>query len=247
MEAIGADTLIGSITGGTDICSLFAGINVELPVRAGEIQARNLGMDIDVFDDAGTSIASSSGQAGDLVCKVPFPAQPLGFFSQPESRHRDTYYVQFPGVWYHGDYVALSPHGGLVMLGRSDGVLNPAGIRFGSSEIYDALEKDRGANPRSPLQRAEAWLVCALKVPAGDDEVVVLFVVVREGHDAGSSADKTSDREVHWAQLVAHVKALVREKRSARHVPRFIRRVPGVPLTLNGKLAEVPAKKRECM
>lgn len=233
MQAVGPETLIGSITGGTDICSLFAGHNVALPVRAGEIQARNLGMDVDVFDDAGKPVAPGTG-SGDLVCKTAFPAQPLCFFSQPEGRHFDTYYAQFNGVWYHGDYVALSAAGGLVMLGRSDGVLNPGGIRFGSSEIYDALEKDRADGV---LADVETWLVCALKTAKGDDEVVVLFLVLRDGPE--------SIRGEAWSALEAHIKALIRQKRSARHVPRFIRPIQAVPLTLNGKLAEVPAKKCE--
>lgn len=231
MQAVGPDTIIGSITGGTDICSLFAGVNVELPVYAGEIQARNLGMDVDVFDDDGNPLPPGTG-SGNLVCKTAFPAQPLGLFAQPEQRHFDTYYAQVQGVWYHGDFVSLSLHGGLVMLGRSDGILNAGGIRFGSSEIYDVLEKDRTADSASPLQKAEAWLVCALKTPKGDDEVVVLFMVVK---------DSCSQDE--WTSMQSHAKNLIRQKRSARHVPRFVYRISGVPLTLNNKLAEVPAKK----
>ena len=123
LDAVGSDILIGSVTGGTDICSLFAGHNTALPVYAGEIQCRNLGMDIDVFDDSGKS--AGVGKEGDLVCKTPFPVQPLGFWKQPEQKYKDSYYTQNPGVWHHGDFVMLSEHGGLVMLGRSDGVLNP--------------------------------------------------------------------------------------------------------------------------
>lgn len=231
MENVGPETLIGSITGGTDICSLFAGHNVALPVYAGEIQGRNLGMNVDVFDDAGNSILPGKG-SGDLVCKTAFPAQPLSFFSQSEERHFDTYYSQFKGVWYHGDYVGLSTHGGLVMLGRSDGVLNPGGIRFGSSEIYDALEKDKMSGN---LQQVENWLVCSLKTPSGDDEVVVLFLILKEG--------KNSLKADQLNTLESHIKSLIRQKRSARHVPKYIRIIEGVPLTLNGKLAEIPAKK----
>jgi acetoacetyl-CoA synthetase len=230
MDAIG-DVLIGSITGGTDLCSLFAGHNVALPVRAGEIQARNLGMDVDVFDDSGKSVAPGKG-SGDLVCKTAFPAQPLGFFSQPEQRHFETYYAQFDGVWYHGDYVALSEAGGLVMLGRSDGILNPMGVRCGSADWYDALEQDKAAGN---LKEIETWLVCALKTPAGDDEVVVLFLVLKDGPNAVSGEQ--------WTNLVTHINSLLRRTRSARHVPKFIKPIVGVPLTLNGKLAEVPAKK----
>ncbi len=40
----------------------------------------------------------------------------------------------FPGVWHHGDFVRLEKvTGGLTMLGRSDGILKPSGVRFGSA------------------------------------------------------------------------------------------------------------------
>lgn len=225
-DAIGVG-LIGSITGGSDICSLFAGVNVALPVRAGEVQARNLGMNIDVFDENGHSV--KAGVAGDLVCKTPFPAQPLSFYGQSETRHFETYYSHFPNVWYHGDYVTLSKNNGLVMLGRSDGILNPGGIRFGSSEIYDVLE---GGKDIGQIGHISQSLVCSLKTSKGDDEVVVLFLVL-----------KMPLSESEWTGLESTLRKLIREKRSARHVPKFIVEIEGVPLTLNGKLAEVPAKK----
>ncbi|KAN0064619.1 hypothetical protein ACQY0O_002248 [Thecaphora frezii] len=231
LEAIGSDVLIGSVTGGTDLCSLFAGHNVGLPVRAGEIQARNLGMDMDVFDDDGRPV--STGKEGDLVCKRPFPAQPLGFWRQPESKYFDSYYARFSGVWYHGDFVSLSEHGGLVMLGRSDGILNPGGIRFGSSEIYELLEAQESQEVTSDIVDS---LVVALKTPQGDDEMVVLFLVLRPG----SAADQSPEA---FAKLVKDIMALIRTKRSARHCPKFVRKVTGCPKTLNGKRIEVPVKK----
>ncbi|PWN50548.1 putative acetoacetyl-CoA synthetase [Violaceomyces palustris] len=241
LEKIGSDILIGSVTGGTDLCSLFAGHNVCLPVRAGEIQARNLGMDMDVFDDHGRPVAR--GEEGDLVCKTPFPAQPLGFWKQPEQKYFESYYSQFPGVWYHGDYVSLSQSGGLVMLGRSDGILNPGGIRFGSSEIYELLESNAeattgggGEGGGGGLEDVVDSLVVALKTPKGDDEAVVLFLVVRPGSKSDAS-------EQGFNELSKRIADLVRTKRSARHVPKFCRKVHGCPKTLNGKRVEVPVKK----
>ncbi|CBQ72328.1 probable Acetoacetyl-CoA synthetase [Sporisorium reilianum SRZ2] len=226
-DRIGADILIGSITGGTDLCSLFAGHNTALPVRAGEIQAHNLGMDIAVYDSDSCKQVTTPNTVGDLVCKKPFPAQPLGFWHQPESKYFDSYYAQLPGVWYHGDFVQLSTHGGVVMLGRSDGILNPGGIRFGSSEIYELLE-----SPENPLQSTITdSLVVALKTPAGDDEVVCLFIVVSPNVRLDLDGVKKT------------LTTLVRTKRSARHVPKFIEVVSDIPKTLNGKKVEVPVKK----
>lgn len=226
-QRIGSDILIGSITGGTDLCSLFAGHNTALPVYAGEIQARNLGMNIGVYDSDARQEITCANMVGDMICKSPFPAQPLGFWKQPESKYFDSYYSQVPGVWYHGDFIMLSEHGGVVMLGRSDGILNPGGIRFGSSEIYELLE--------SPDNAFASWitdsLVVALKTPRADDEVVCLFVVL----------DPAVRIDVQ--QLEHSLVSLIRTKRSPRHVPKFIKIVSDIPKTLNGKKVEVPVKK----
>ena len=118
------------------------------------------------------------------------------------------------------------------MGGRADNVLNPGGIRFGSAQIYQVLEANKSVVKH--LDQVSNSLVCALKTPKGDDEVVILFLVLQEALS-----------EQDWAALQASIKKLIREKESARHVPRFIVQIEGVPLTLNGKLAEVPAKKSE--
>ena len=120
-------------------------------------------------------------------------------------------------------------HGGLVMLGRSDGILNPNGIRFGSADIYDVLESSEATDPSSPLSHVSDSLVVGLKTPAKDDEVVVPFLVVSDDAD--------------WSAIEAQSKSLIRQQRSARHVPAYVRRVQGCPKTLNGKRVEVPVKK----
>lgn len=227
-KLVGHKVQVGSITGGTDLCSLFASNNVTLPVRAGELQCIALGMDVDVFDSQGERVPDMV--EGDLVCKKPFPVQPLGFWRQPNERYRDSYYTQYPGVWYHGDLVMRSPHGGLVMLGRSDGILNPSGIRFGSAEIYEVLESSEAIAETSPLSKISDSLVVALKTPAKDDEVVVLFLVTPD--------------EADWNAVEQEARRIIRAQRSARHVPTYIRRVKGCPKTLNGKRVEVPVKKR---
>lgn len=227
-KLVGRPVQVGSITGGTDLCSLFATHNVSLPVRAGELQCFGLGMDMDVFGPEGKS--QPDMVEGDLVCKKPFPVQPLGFWHQPGERYRDSYYTQYPGVWYHGDLVMRSRNGGLIMLGRSDGILNPSGIRFGSAEIYEVLESNEANTSSSPLRDITDSLVVALKTPAQDDEVVVLFLV-------------TNDK-ANWDAIEAEVRRIIRKQRSARHVPTYIRRASGCPKTLNGKRVEVPVKKR---
>jgi len=136
---IKSDVLLGSITGGTDIVSLFAAHNSVLPVIRGEIQCRGLGMSVECWDEEGKSLV---GCKGDLVCTRPFPCQPVFFWNDADgSKYQKAYFSQFKGVWYHGDFISINPKTrGIWMLGRSDGTLNPNGVRIGSAEIYNLGE-----------------------------------------------------------------------------------------------------------
>ncbi|TDL29505.1 acetoacyl-CoA synthetase [Rickenella mellea] len=244
-EHIHPDILLGSITGGTDICSLFAGMCTALPVFRGEIQCRLLGMAIQTYSPTGT--LPGVGVAGELVCLRPFPCQPAGFWPLPGfgdevsvkaalERYRQAYFAEFPDVWYHGDHVILTPSlsengGGLVMLGRSDGVLNPGGVRFGSSEIYDVLDTCFKPSPTLPSSHVVFdCLAVGQSLRGGTDERVILFIKLGEG-------------VVCTDELQKRIKAEVRARRSPRHVPEKIIQVQDVPYTLNGKRVEVPVKK----
>ncbi|XP_077015672.1 acetoacetyl-CoA synthetase isoform X3 [Tamandua tetradactyla] len=134
--------LLGSISGGTDIISCFVGQNYSIPVYKGEIQARNLGMAVEAWNEEGKAVW---GESGELVCTKPIPCQPTHFWNDENgSKYRKAYFSKFPGVWAHGDYCRINPKtGGIVMLGRSDGTLNPNGVRFGSSEIYNIVHTQR--------------------------------------------------------------------------------------------------------
>ncbi len=94
--------------GGTDICSLFAGMCSALPVYRGEIQCRMLGMAIESFTSEGK--VSGSQTPGELVCLRPFPCMPAGFWPLPgfgpaesveaaKERYRQAYFAEFDGVW----------------------------------------------------------------------------------------------------------------------------------------------------
>lgn len=229
LDSIG-DVLIGSISGGTDICCAFGAQCPALPMYAGEVQCRGLAMDVQVDDGTGKDLPP--GREGDLVCRTVFPSQPLGFWNQPWQRYFDAYYAETPGSWHHGDFVLLTEHAGLVMRGRSDGVLNPHGVRFGSSDLYDVLD---GANT-GIVRAINDSLAVGLRTPLGDDEVVVLLLDV--------SPAVVPDKQT-WNQLVREVQNLIRTSCSPRHVPHFVVRLSegGVPKTLNGKKVEVPIKK----
>ena len=125
-------------------------------------------MKVDVFDAAGRPVR---GAKGELVCTMPFPSMPVGFWNDPDGRkYHAAYFDKFPGVWCHGDYVELTKHGGMIIYGRSDAVLNPGGVRIGTAEIYRQVEQ---------LEEVVESLVVGQQWDG--DERVVLFVRLRDG------------------------------------------------------------------
>ncbi|KAH7374687.1 acetoacetyl-coenzyme A synthetase [Plectosphaerella cucumerina] len=216
---------LASITGGTDIISLFGAPCPLLPVNTGEIQCAGLGMAIRAVDSLDGSPIPPT-EDGDLVCVRPFPCQPLTFFGPGgDEKYRAAYFDRFADicgvkgpVWHHGDFVRIPDPatGSLVMLGRSDGVLKPAGVRFGSAEIYNVLTRFLAAEVADAL--------CVGRRRATDtDETVCLFVVMAEG--------KVFNDEVR-----ARIKAVIRQELSPRHVPGVVEEcVGGIPRTGNGK------------
>ncbi|EJF61261.1 acetoacetate-CoA ligase [Dichomitus squalens LYAD-421 SS1] len=243
-EHISRNVLLGSITGGTDICSLFAGMCSALPVFRGEIQCRLLGMAIEAFTPTGTVAGPDEG--GELICLKPFPCMPAGFWPLPgygtleavesaAKRYQDAYFSEFKNVWFHGDHIVITRSragngGGLVMLGRSDGVLNPGGVRFGSAEIYDVIEHCFSPAATHAGHTIVDCLVVGQSIASGTDERVILFVKLLEG-------------QVLTAELENRIKSEVRARRSARHVPARIIQVEDIPYTVNMKRVEVPVKK----
>ncbi|KAJ5561557.1 hypothetical protein N7461_000318 [Penicillium sp. DV-2018c] len=231
-SSIHEDIMLGSITGGTDILSLFASGCPILPVYKGEIQCRSLGMDVSVFDYAGNDI-SETGEAGDLVCVTPFPAQPVMFWPPGPTgleKYRKSYFDVFgPTVWHHGDYVRLNPQtGGVVMLGRSDGVLKPSGVRFGSAEIYNILLKHFAEEVEDSL------CIGRRRDGIDTDETVVLFVKLA-GNDTSMPPN-----------LATRIQATIRKELSPRHVPGIIDACPEIPITSNGKKVENAVKQILC-
>lgn len=210
---------VASITGGTDIISLFAGGCPLLPVWPGEVQAPCLGMAIEAWNEQGLKSVE-----GDLVCVKPFPCQPVAFWGDDEeqSKYRSAYFGHFPHIWHHGDFIRISPAtGGIWMLGRSDGTLNPAGVRFGSADLY-AICAGEG--------EIEDALAVGVKRPGWADEQVFLFCKLRAG-------------EIDFESLKGRLTSRIRSQLSPRHVPARIMACPGIPYTLNGKKVEVAVKR----
>jgi acetoacetyl-CoA synthetase len=216
-DAIGAGIQLASISGGTDIVSCFALGNPTLPVYRGELQCRGLGMRVEVFDDDGRPL---QGQQGELVCTAPFPSMPVGFWNDPDgSRYHAAYFERFPNVWCHGDFAVLTARGGLVILGRSDAVLNPGGVRIGTAEIYRQVEK-----------LDEILESIAIGQEWDNDVRVVLFVRLR----AGLVLD---------AALERRIRDVIRTNTTPRHVPARIVAVGDIPRTISGKIVELAVRE----
>lgn len=212
---------LGSITGGTDIISLFGAPNPLIPVYEGEIQAAGLGMAIAAYDYTGQDI-SSTGEPGDLVCTKPFICQPVSFWGKEgEKKYQSSYFDKFSNsssqpIWHHGDFVRFNPEtGGIWMLGRSDGILKPAGVRFGSAEIYNVVLEHFS-------DEVSDALCIGRRREQDSDETVCLFLKMGEGKEFS-------------LRLVDGIKAAIRTGLSARHVPGVVDECPEIPITTNGK------------
>jgi acetoacetyl-CoA synthetase len=211
------DVQLSSIAGGTDIVSCFALGNPLLPVHRGELQCRGLGMKVEIFTADGRSVR---GQKGELVCTAPFPSMPVGFWNDADGRkYRAAYFERFPNVWHHGDYAELTASDGVVIYGRSDAVLNPGGVRIGTSEIYRIVEQF--PEVAESIVVGQEW---------DGDTRVVLFVRLQ----LGSALD---------AALERRLRDELRARASPRHVPAKILAVADIPRTMNGKIVELAVRE----
>jgi len=213
-QSIKRDVHLASMSGGTDICGCFvAGVPTQ-PVFRGELQGACLGMATDVFDSHGHSAAVD--EKGELVCTVPFPSKPLGFWGDVNNeKYLAAYFEGFPGVWTHGDFASKSDTGGFVLYGRSDATLNSKGVRIGTAEIYRVVEGF-----------PEILEAMAVSQDWEGDTRVILFVVVK----AGMNFTEDTEKEIRRA---------LRTQASPRHVPDLILVAPELPRTKSNKLVEL--------
>ncbi|MFC0601294.1 acetoacetate--CoA ligase [Streptomyces palmae] len=217
-DEVAEDMWIASVSGGTDVCSCFAGAVPTLPVYIGELQAPSLATDLQAWDPHGKPVTD---EVGELVVTRPMPSMPVHFWNDPDgSRYRDSYFEMFPGVWRHGDWITLTSRGSVIIHGRSDSTLNRQGVRMGSADIYEAVER---------LPEIRESLVLGVEQPDGG-YWMPLFVHLAEG---AVLDDGLRDK----------IKRTIRAELSPRHVPDEVIEVPGIPHTLTGKRIEVPVKR----
>ncbi|EXJ92021.1 acetoacetate-CoA ligase [Capronia epimyces CBS 606.96] len=221
---------LANISGGTDIAGTFAMENPLSPVYVGGCQGPSLGVPISIFrqgsgDDDRFGTAVKDGEAGELVATGAFPNMPVTFWGpEGDQKYRAAYFARYQHAWTQGDLVCRHPTTKqIIFLGRSDGVLNPSGIRFGSAEIYNVVEDHFG-------HLVADSLCVGQRRPRDADESVFLFLLMKPGVP-------------FTPELAKQIKDVVRQKRSARHVPKYIFQTPAIPTTVNLKKAEIPVKQ----
>lgn len=207
-----------SMSGGTDVCTAFVGGNPLLPVYRGEIQSRALGCALYAFDEAGAILRD---EVGEMVVTEPMPCMPVYFWNDPGmQKYRASYFEEYPGIWRHGDWVRVTPRGGVVIYGRSDATLNRQGVRIGTSEIYRSLDK---------IPEILDSLIVNLEL-SGGRHYMPLFVQLKDGIQLDD-------------MLLQKIRTQLKTDHSPRHVPDGIMTVEAIPYTISGKKMEAPVKK----
>ena len=214
-NSIKKDVHLASISGGTDIVSCFVAGNPMLPVYAGEIQCKCLGINVDIFD----SKEASTNEKGELVCKSSMPSMPIGFWNDDNNlKYKKSYFSQYSNIWSQGDYAQFTKNNGIIIYGRSDATLNPGGIRIGTAEIYRVVEEINAIE--ESIAVGQYW---------ENDTRIILFIKLRTQYQM------SKDLEIEISNNI-------KEKLSRRHVPSHIIQVSDIPKTRSGKIAELTVR-----
>ena len=214
-NSIKKDVHLASISGGTDIVSCFVAGNPMLPVYAGEIQCKSLGINVDIFD----SKEASTNEKGELVCKSSMPSMPIGFWNDDNNlKYKKSYFSQYSNIWSQGDYAQFTKNNGIIIYGRSDATLNPGGIRIGTAEIYRVVEEINAIE--ESIAVGQYW---------ENDTRIILFIKLRTQYQM------SKDLEIEISNNI-------KEKLSRRHVPSHIIQVSDIPKTRSGKIAELTVR-----
>ncbi len=218
-EQVGTHIQIGSVSGGTDVCTAFLGSAPTVPVWLGELSCAALGADVHSVDEQGADLCD---QVGELVLNQPMPSMPVMFWNDPDgTRLREAYFEDYPGRWRHGDWVRTTSRGSFVIHGRSDSTLNRGGIRMGTADFYSVVEGFDDV--------ADSLVIDTSAATAGTDGELLCFLVLKSGVELGA--------------VEPRLRTALRRELSPRHVPDRFLVIDAVPRTLSGKKCEVPVKK----
>ena len=248
-EAFPSQVQLANIAGGTDLAACLTLDTLMKPLYVGGTMSKGLGMNVEVYDqeiEGGRGVkgrALPHGEQGEIVCTRGFPTQPVKFWDDPSGeKYFKAYFERFDDVWTHGDFVSVDPRNGQIYLhGRADGVLNPSGVRFGSAEIYNAIDNAFQVEIQDSLCVGQ-------RRPQDMDESVMLFLLMKQGKKF------TQD-------LVKRVKDVIARDCGRRCVPKYVFETPEIPVstvylhhpcmsvlthgqtTINLKKVELPVKQ----
>ncbi len=200
---------IVNYSGGTEVSGGIVAGNLITPVRPTSFAGPNLGVAADVVDAAGKPIR---GAVGELVIRQPLPGMTRGFWKDPD-RYEATYWSRFPGIWVHGDWAMIDPHGYWYIQGRSDDTLKVAGKRVGPAEVESAAVSHPAV--------VEAAAV-GIPHPIKGESIAVFCVLARGIADSASLRTEIAT-------------AVVRDLGKALK-PDLVVVVPALPKTRSGKV-----------
>jgi acetyl-CoA synthetase len=149
---------------------------------------------------------------GNLVIKHPWPGQMRTLYGDHQ-RFIDTYFSQYPGMYFSGDGCKRDADGYYWITGRVDDVLNISGHRLGTAEIESALVLHSAV--------AEAAVVGYPHEIKGQG--IYAYVTPMAGKE-------TSE------ELKEELVQLVRKEIGAFAKPDVIQWAPGLPKTRSGKI-----------
>lgn len=217
-EKIKKEVWLCSMSGGTDVCTAWVGGCPRRPVYEGEIQCRCLGAALYAFDEEGNPLEN---EVGEMVVTKPMPCMPVFFWNDKDlERYKASYFEMYPDVWRHGDWLKITDHDGVIILGRSDATLNRQGVRIGTAEVYRAVTK---------IDEVKDSLIVNLELSDGRD-YMPLFVMMQENIKL-------------TPEIQEKIRQSLRKECSPRHVPDEIIEVKDIPYTISGKKMEAPVKK----
>ncbi|UIO98988.1 AMP-binding protein [Halobaculum sp. CBA1158] len=204
---------IVNISGGTEICGCFLMPMPDQPLKPCTLGGPGLGMDIDIVDEDGESIADSH-ERGYLVARDSCPSMTKSLWSGDE-RYLEEYWSKYadPPMWNHGDWAQKDEDGFWFLHGRADDALNVAGRKVGPAEIEGVLIDHDAVNQ-------------AAAVGVDDDTTgtaVVAYVVLEPGVDPSDG-------------LRDELRAQVGEEHGKPFRPREILFVEEFPKTQSGKI-----------
>jgi acetyl-CoA synthetase len=180
------------------------------PIKPGSATLPFPGVDLAILKEDGSAAGVNEG--GSLVVRKPWPGLMRRVYGDPE-RFKNTYFVQYPGVYTTGDGARIDEDGYYWLMGRIDDVINVSGHRIGTAEVESALV--------SHEKVAEAAVVGMPHEIKGQG--IYAYVTLNAGVDKSDALKK---------ELVTHV----RKEIGPIAAPDQIQFADALPKTRSGKI-----------